>query len=486
MASYFIKGDRGPQGQDGNRIVTNFESAARTMWEINDEGYADFYDYFVYWLTTYVPNYGDGSPKFNDGDITLAANFALLSTVDIFASGTTCGRSYCSQCQGRSAFRQAGAGIIYTLDETEGTGFIITNYHVVSKYCTYNGLVHANVLYVNLFGTPDLFVPVKIIGGHEDYDIAVLEFLPNNAVTQYVPVGTTYGYVDYKVDEVTVTAKALLDQYLANDAIRPATLANGNVACTTTTNPILPRVASSVIAIGNPVGYKSNISAGVISRQYDSLTLPVLNEARKVGGVTMNVTTRVFRTTAPINPGNSGGGLFNGFGELVGIVQARMYWADRGQNYPIDNIAYAIPFDVAKRVADQVIEKYGYDEDLPIDAGGFGYAFKLTATSNAPVVTITYDDIDPTKIVDINIVTSEKVSVSVAGTPLQKGDVIKYVRLYDSTYSPGDPEASAITPPIAITNLFQFEEIMLDAWRSGTKVEVTYKRGAAADAKVML
>ena len=50
-----------------------------------------------------------------------------------------------------------------------------------------------------------------------------------------------------------------------------------------------------------------------------------------------------------MNGGNSGGGLFNDNGQIIGIVNAKM------SDSSIDNIGYAIPSNVAKNVADNII-----------------------------------------------------------------------------------------------------------------------------------
>ena len=62
------------------------------------------------------------------------------------------------------------------------------------------------------------------------------------------------------------------------------------------------------------------------------------------------VESRLMRVDTPINAGNSGGGLFNSNGELIGIVNAKLV------DEEIENIGYAIPSNIAKNVADSIIE----------------------------------------------------------------------------------------------------------------------------------
>jgi serine protease Do len=58
---------------------------------------------------------------------------------------------------------------------------------------------------------------------------------------------------------------------------------------------------------------------------------------------------RLIRVDAAINSGNSGGGLYDMYGNLIGIVNSKMASSN------IDNVGYAIPINVASAIADQVI-----------------------------------------------------------------------------------------------------------------------------------
>lgn len=95
----------------------------------------------------------------------------------------------------------------------------------------------------------------------------------------------------------------------------------------------------NVVAIGRPNGAEneSTITSGIVSS---------INE--RVQNAT-NYSARLIQTDCAINPGNSGGALINMYGQVVGVTASKL----AGTVY--DNVGYAIPTTVMKRIVDELI-----------------------------------------------------------------------------------------------------------------------------------
>ena len=106
-------------------------------------------------------------------------------------------------------------------------------------------------------------------------------------------------------------------------------------------------VGQWVLAVGNPLGLNSTVTAGIISAK-----------GRGIGilggqGKAANPIESFIQTDAAINPGNSGGALVNVNGELIGINSAISSTNGYYQGY-----GFAVPSNLARKIVED-IKKFG-------------------------------------------------------------------------------------------------------------------------------
>jgi len=109
-------------------------------------------------------------------------------------------------------------------------------------------------------------------------------------------------------------------------------------------------VGDDVIAIGNPLGELTfSLTKGCVSALNRNVTL---ND---------NLQMNLIQTDCAINSGNSGGALFNMYGEVIGITNAK-YSNNGDAEASIESIGFAIPIDSVRNNINSIIEK-GYAEN---------------------------------------------------------------------------------------------------------------------------
>jgi len=145
------------------------------------------------------------------------------------------------------------------------------------------------------------------------------------------------------------------------------------------------QVGDIVFAVGNPLGFESTVTQGIIS---------ALGREAAAGSQIADFTDYI-QTDASINPGNSGGALVNLEGKLIGI---NTWIASRsgGSN----GIGFSIPVDVVQRSVDDFINKgkveYGWlgVSIADLDSGGIketAEALKVKAEEGAFIAQIYLD-----------------------------------------------------------------------------------------------
>jgi S1-C subfamily serine protease len=172
-----------------------------------------------------------------------------------------------------------GAGSGFVIDER---GYILTNFHVVQEAQSIEVVLGDQSRY-----------PGKFVGADQRNDVALVKIDPKGKHLVALPLGDS-----------------------------------GSL-----------QVGQKVLAIGNPFGFQSTLTTGVVSalgRTVQTSQSTFIDEA--------------IQTDAAINRGNSGGPLINSHGEVIGINSA--IYTPRGTTA---GIGFAIPINTAKRIAQDLI-----------------------------------------------------------------------------------------------------------------------------------
>ena len=177
-----------------------------------------------------------------------------------------------------------GSGALIDAD-----GYIVTNEHVIRK---------ASTLKVSLYGDKKVY-EAKLVSGDPANDIAILKISSTEAF-HYVPLGTSSDLM----------------------------------------------LGETVIALGNPLGFSTSISEGIVSAMDRDIAV---RDTKYTG---------LIQIDAAINPGNSGGPLVNINGELIGINTAIVASAE--------GIGFAIPVDKVKKT---LADLFRFEETSKIRVG---------------------------------------------------------------------------------------------------------------------
>ena len=168
-----------------------------------------------------------------------------------------------------------GAGSGFVIDPR---GYILTNFHVVQEAQSIEVVLGDQTRYL-----------AKFIGADQRNDVALMKIEPKGKTLVALPLGDSSKL----------------------------------------------QVGQKVLAIGNPFGFQSTLTTGVVSalgRTVQTSQTTFIDEA--------------IQTDAAINRGNSGGPLINSHGEVIGINSA--IYTPSGTTA---GIGFAIPVNTAKRIA---------------------------------------------------------------------------------------------------------------------------------------
>lgn len=108
------------------------------------------------------------------------------------------------------------------------------------------------------------------------------------------------------------------------------------------------RVAETVYAIGNPIGFefRRTVTAGIISAKNRTIKIEEKDKSSYM--------TNLIQTDATINPGNSGGPLIYPNGDVVGINTVKISTAE--------GIGFAIPINIVKPIIESFKEHGNFEE----------------------------------------------------------------------------------------------------------------------------
>lgn len=107
-------------------------------------------------------------------------------------------------------------------------------------------------------------------------------------------------------------------------------------------------VGEDVMAIGNPLGYDDTATTGIVSALNRPVT--VTDDSGS------DIVTNAVQIDAAINPGNSGGPTFNAAGQVIGINSSIASTAASSDSAGSIGIGFAIPSNLVKRVANEIIK----------------------------------------------------------------------------------------------------------------------------------
>jgi len=114
-------------------------------------------------------------------------------------------------------------------------------------------------------------------------------------------------------------------------------------------------VGEWVLAIGNPLGFSSTVTAGIVSAKGRSLgIIHDKNAEEDKSSYGSYAIENFIQTDAAINPGNSGGALVNLRAEVIGINTAIATATGYYEGY-----GFAIPINLAKKIMNDLIQ-HGY------------------------------------------------------------------------------------------------------------------------------
>ena len=173
------------------------------------------------------------------------------------------------------------------------------------------------------------------------------------------------------------------------------------------TNSDLVEVGQWVLAVGNPLGLNSTVTAGIVSAKGRSIDLLSQQSRTPIESF--------IQTDAAINPGNSGGALVNINGDLIGINSAISSNTGYYEGY-----GFAVPSNLAKKVVED-IKKFGL-----VQRGFLGVG-SLDLSDDRQVAIYNQKEKANIKVSSGIMITEVSQNSGAEDAGLRKGDIIKKI-----------------------------------------------------------
>ena len=111
-----------------------------------------------------------------------------------------------------------------------------------------------------------------------------------------------------------------------------------------------------VMTLGSPFGLEQSVATGIVSATSRSQIMDAQESMQSGGTGEITIYPNMIQTDAAINPGNSGGPTFNAAGQVIGINSSIASTATSSDSAGSIGIGFAIPSNLVKRVADEIIK----------------------------------------------------------------------------------------------------------------------------------
>ena len=345
----------------------------------------------------------------NETSILSKNVLSVMSVVCAFNVQKQTGENWFGKPEYKDSIQSSGgSAVILKLDKENGNATLITNYHVVYDSSSTNKNGISNSIWVYPYGgyigynsqtgvdESGKGIQAFYVGGAMDYDIAVLEI---------------------KGSEV-----------LKNSIVEEAVLGDSEEIA----------LGEKTFVIGNAEADGISVTSGVLSAQSEYIDMYSFDGQKR------EVEFRVMRTSAAVNHGNSGGGMFNAYGQLIGMVNAKNVEDD------VENMGYALPINHVIQVVNNILDNHGV-----LKRALFGV--KVQTIDSYPC----YDEKGNLKIVETIQVYEPATQDASSYNKLQKGDIFKTIQVGEKVYP--------------ITRMYTVNDVLLGV-RLGDSVVVTVER----------